>query len=186
VRDCASDSLDLRNHAERALRAFGERGRRCERGPEPSRPPEELERLVHGVRRLRFDTDAGQLWIDLDASVAPVAVTRMVELAASGFFDGMAVHRVVPGFVVQFGDPTGDGYGGVPRRALRSELGPDAFEPGSVGVALSGPDTGSSQLFVTLGSYPHLDGEYSRIGYAGPGWERLLQGDLLHRVRPLP
>jgi cyclophilin family peptidyl-prolyl cis-trans isomerase len=186
ARDCSSDSPELRNHAERALRAFGERGRRCQRAPEPSRAPEELERLVRGTKRLKFDTDAGELWLDLDAGAAPVAVTRMVELAASGFFDGMAVHRVVSGFVVQFGDPGEDGYGGVERRALRSELSPDPFEPGSVGVALSGPDTGSSQLFVTLGTYPHLDGEYSRIGSAGPGWERLIQGDRLRRVRPVP
>jgi cyclophilin family peptidyl-prolyl cis-trans isomerase len=107
----------------------------------------------------------------------------MLELAAAGFFDGMSVHRVVPGFVVQFGDPGGDGYGGVERRALRSELGPGAFEKGSAGIALSGPDTGSSQLFITLGSYPHLDGEYTRIGSAGPGFEQVVLGDRIRRAR---
>jgi cyclophilin family peptidyl-prolyl cis-trans isomerase len=177
----------LRSHAERALRAFGEQGRRCERKAGPALPPEELEKLAGpNPVRLKFESDAGELSIDLDPALAPVAVTRMVELAQAGFFDGMSVHRVVPGFVVQFGDPGGDGYGGVERRALRSELGPGSFEPGSVGVALSGPDTGSSQIFVTLGSYPHLDGEYTRIGSAGPGWERVVQGDRLKRVRRVP
>ena len=185
-RDCTSDDLDLRNHAERALRALGERGRRCERGTNSALPPEELERAVLGRQRIEFETEVGNLWMELDATAAPVAVTRIVELANKGFFDGMPVHRVVPGFVVQFGDPSGDGYGGVERRPLRSELGPEPFEAGAVGVALSGPDTGSSQIFVTLGSYPHLDGEYSRIGRAGPGWERVLEGDRLLRARLRP
>jgi cyclophilin family peptidyl-prolyl cis-trans isomerase/HEAT repeat protein len=186
ARDCKSENPTLRNHAEKALRAFGEHGLRCARAAEPGRPPEELERLRHGTQRLVFETDAGALELELDADAAPVSVTRMVELAQSGFFDGVAVHRVVPGFVVQFGDPGGDGYGGAERRALRDELGPEPFEPGSVGIALAGRDTGSSQLFVTLGSYPHLDGEYARIGRAGPGWARLVRGDVLRRVRPAP
>lgn len=186
ARDCVSDAPELRRRAERALQTFGERGRRCERAPGAAPPPEELARLARRRTRLRFETDAGELFIELEPELAPVAVTRVVELAASGFFDGMSVHRVVPGFVVQFGDPGGDGYGGVERRALRSELGPEEFEPGAVGLALSGPDTASSQLFVTLGRYPHLDGEYTKLGRAGPGWERLVFGDRLRRVRPVP
>ncbi len=186
ARDCKSENPTLRAHAEKALRAFGEHGLRCARAAEPGRPPEELERLLHGKRRLLFDTDAGPLELELDADAAPVSVTRVVELAQSGFFDGMAVHRVVPGFVVQFGDRGGDGYGGAERRPLRDELGPEPFEPGAVGIALAGRDTGSSQLFVTLGSYPHLDGEYTRIGRAGPGFSRLLRGDVIRRVRPAP
>jgi cyclophilin family peptidyl-prolyl cis-trans isomerase len=92
------------------------------------------------------------------------------------------VHRVVPGFVAQFGDPSGDGYGGDDRPPLRCETSPVAFGVGSVGVALAGRDTGTSQLFVTLGRYPHLDGDYAWLGEAGPGWDRIAAGDRIVHV----
>ena len=92
------------------------------------------------------------------------------------------MHRVVPGFVVQLGDPDGDGYGGAPRPPLRCETSPASFEAGAVGIALSGRDTGSSQFFVTLGREPHLDGEYALVGHAGPGWDRLVEGDVVKTV----
>jgi cyclophilin family peptidyl-prolyl cis-trans isomerase len=68
------------------------------------------------------------------------------------------------------------------RPPLRDEISPVAFEAYSVGLALSGPDTGSSQLFVTLGTFPHLDGEFPMLGRAELGWERLAEGDVIHRV----
>jgi cyclophilin family peptidyl-prolyl cis-trans isomerase len=109
-------------------------------------------------------------------------VARILGLARSGFYDGIAVHRVVPGFVAQFGDKGGDGYGGDEQPPLRCETSPMPFLSGSVGVALSGRDTGSSQLFVTLGRYPHLDGQYAWLGVAGPGWDRVAAGDRILRV----
>jgi cyclophilin family peptidyl-prolyl cis-trans isomerase len=96
------------------------------------------------------------------------------------------VHRVVPGFVAQFGDPGGDGYGGADRPLLRCETAPAPFEAGAVGVALGGRDTGSSQLFVTLGRHPHLDGNYALLGRAGPGWDRVVEGDRIIKVRVGP
>ncbi len=65
---------------------------------------------------------------------------------------------------------------------LRCETSPAALENGSVGIALSGRDTGSSQFFVTLAREPHLDGDYALIGHAGPGWERLDEGDIVRKV----
>jgi peptidyl-prolyl cis-trans isomerase B (cyclophilin B) len=124
----------------------------------------------------------GRLSIDIDPTLAPVAATRVVDLARTAFYNLVLVHRVVPGFVVQLGDRGGDGYGGAPRPALRSELSPAEFEPGSVGIALGGKDSGSSQFFVTLGRHPHLDGEYALIGKAGPGWERLTEWDMIRKV----
>jgi cyclophilin family peptidyl-prolyl cis-trans isomerase len=112
-----------------------------------------------------------------------VTVERVTDLVESGFYDGIVFHRVVPGFVVQFGDPGGDGYGGAGREPLRCETSPASFDARSVGVALAGRDTGSSQLFVTLAAYPHLDGDYPLIGRAGPGWERIAQGDIIHKAR---
>jgi cyclophilin family peptidyl-prolyl cis-trans isomerase len=183
---CSSDNPTLREHAEKSLRLLGEESRQCDKF-EPSKdasvadPPWPRSLLT-------LETDAGNLTLELDASFAPSAVARIVALAQAGFYDGIVVHRVVPGFVVQFGDPTGDGYGGDAEPPLRCETSPIAFGLGSVGVALAGRDTGSSQLFVTLGRYPHLDGEYAFIGRAGPGWDQVAAGDrILHaRVSAAP
>ena len=76
---------------------------------------------------------------------------------------GSTWHRVVPNFVVQDGDPRGDGWGG-PGFALRDEVNPARYETGTVGMALSGPDTGGSQFFITHSPQPHLDGTYTVFG----------------------
>jgi cyclophilin family peptidyl-prolyl cis-trans isomerase len=180
---CKNANPTLRARAETSLRALGERDRSCREFTPESALPAELPKLVHGKQRLTFETDVGSLFLDLDPALAPVAVTRAVELAKQGFYDGHAVHRVVPGFVVQFGDRGGDGYGGADLPLLRCETAPAPFETGAVGVALGGRDTGSSQLFVTLGRHPHLDGNYALIGRASPGWDRLAEGDRILKVR---
>jgi cyclophilin family peptidyl-prolyl cis-trans isomerase len=180
-RACKSDNPTLREHAERAL-AAASGDPRCV----PDQPRATPAAPALRPTKLVFETDAGAFWIALDPELAPLASARLAELAKSGFFAGIRVHRSVPGFVVQLGDPGGDGYGGAPLPPLRCELAPaplSPFEPGAVGIALSGRDTGNSQFFVTFGRFPHLDGEYTRVGRAGPGWERLRSGDRVHRVR---
>ncbi len=183
---CKSDNPTLREHAEKALHLLGERTRLCD----ASRPGDDRDSASGSVEKtaLSFETEVGTLSLTLDPTFAPSAVGRVIHLAQTGFYDGMAVHRVVPGFVVQFGDPEGDGYGGDGQPPLRCETSPVPFLTGDVGVALSGRDTGSSQLFVTLGRYPHLDGQYAWIGRAGPGWDRVTVGDrILHvLVRSVP
>ncbi|MEO8904642.1 MAG: peptidylprolyl isomerase [Polyangiaceae bacterium] len=183
---CTSDNPTLREHAEKALRLLGEQNRRCDQfvpGKDSNTGSGALQKET-----LTLDTEAGNLTITLDPVFAPTAVARISALAKSGFYDGISVHRVVPGFVAQFGDPSGDGYGGDDQPPLRCETSPLPFQTGSVGVALSGRDTGSSQLFVTLGRYPHLDGQYAWVGQAGPGWDRVAAGDrILHaRVSAVP
>lgn len=179
--ECASDNPTLREAAEKSLRLLGDAGRRCD-PPPPGPAPDELADLVTGPLRLTFETDVGPLYLDLDPSLAPVAATRIADLARKAFYNLVLVHRVVPGFVVQLGDRGGDGYGGAPRPPLRSELAPAELEPGSVGIALGGKDSGSSQFFVTLGRHPHLDGHYAIVGKAGPGWERLTEWDMVKKV----
>lgn len=179
--ECTSDNPTLRETAEKALRLLGDASRRCDQ-PAPSAAPEELTHLLPGPLRVTFETDVGALFLDLDPSLSPVAATRIADLARTAFYHRVLVHRVVPGFVVQLGDRGGDGYGGSPRPALRSELSPAEFEPGSVGIALGGKDSGSSQFFVTLGRHPHLDGQYALVGKAGPGWERLTEWDMIKKV----
>jgi cyclophilin family peptidyl-prolyl cis-trans isomerase len=179
-RACSSSNPTLRQHAERGFAALRERDHRCPNvatnDEQPALPTTDL--------KLDFDTDVGPLELTLAGSQSPFAVARFVELARGGFYDGMLVHRVVPGFVVQLGDPDGDGFGAPPDLPpLRCQLGFDRFETGAVGVALAGRDTGSSQFFVTLRPTPHLAGEYSRAGHAGPGWEKLAVGDRILKVR---
>ncbi|MBN1609580.1 MAG: peptidylprolyl isomerase [Polyangiaceae bacterium] len=181
-RECVGTSPMLRDHAARALKTLGQRDVSCLPATSTPADPTELARLVTRPVTLRFDTELGELRLSLDPTLAPVSTTRIVELAESGFYDALTIHRVVPGFIVQFGDRDGDGYGSAGRPALRDEISPRSFEPSSVGLALSGPDTGSSQLFVTLGPYPHLDGEYPLLGKAGPGWDRLSEGDVIRKV----
>jgi cyclophilin family peptidyl-prolyl cis-trans isomerase len=181
--ECRSDNPTLRKHAEQALHLFGDRERRCMTFDAPKTPPDELARALTAPVHVELETDAATVALDLDPKLAPTAVTRLVELAKAGFYDGVIVHRVVPGFVVQLGDPEGDGYGGATRPPLRCETSPAPFEAGSVGIALSGRDTGSSQFFVTLAREPHLDGNYALVGHAGPGWEGLAEGDSVKAVR---
>jgi cyclophilin family peptidyl-prolyl cis-trans isomerase len=177
---CGSDNPTLREHAEKSLHLLGEETRHCDKFSAGS--DTDSDALSAQSALLTLDTDAGSLTLKLDATFAPNAVARIVTLAQAGFYEGVLVHRVVPGFVAQFGDPSGDGYGGDDKPPLRCETSPIPFAAGSVGVALAGRDTGSSQLFVTLGRYPHLDGEYAWLGQAGPGWERLAAGDRIRHV----
>jgi cyclophilin family peptidyl-prolyl cis-trans isomerase len=181
--ECRSPWPALRQHAENGLKVLGERERTCDDFVPPAAPPAELAHLIEGRVTLDLETDLGLLKLTLDPRFAPVAVTRFVELARQGFYDGTAFHRVVPGFVVQFGDPTGTGYGGSPRPPLRCETSPQPFQKLSVGVALAGRDTGNSQLFVTLGRFPHLDGEYTLVGEAEGPWESATEGDVIRKVR---
>jgi cyclophilin family peptidyl-prolyl cis-trans isomerase len=96
----------------------------------------------------------------------------------------MVVHRVVMGFVSQFGSPTSDGYGGAPGALpMPCETSPLHFGAWRVGVALAGRDTGTSQLFVTHASYPHLDGRYAQIGTATGPWDALVDGDRIVRAK---
>ena len=146
--------------------------------------PAELGALQRSPVTLTFDTDAGMLSMTLDPALAPVAVTRFVELARSGYYDGKIIHRVVPGFVTQLGSPTGDNSGGPKGKpALRCETSPLPFEPLRVGVALAGRDTGSSQLFVVHARTPHLDGLYAIVGTAAGAWAAAVDGDLIRTVK---
>jgi len=179
-RACASTNPTLREHAARGFAGLGEPQQRC-----PSVAGSASFAGTLADYRVDFDTDVGPLSLSLSGGGSPFATSRFVELARSGFFDGMLVHRVVPGFVVQFGDPDGDGFGGPDLPPLRCQLTDDDFAPNSVGVALAGRDTGLSQFFVTLRRAPQLDGEYSLIGNAEPGWDKLVAGDRILKVSVL-
>lgn len=145
-----------------------------------------LARLAEAGRLLAsVETTRGAFEIELLSEDAPLTVDSFAALARTGFFDGTTIHRVVPDFVVQAGDPRGDGTGG-PGYALRDELNPLPYVRGRVGMALSGPDTGGSQWFVTLSSQPHLDGAYTVFGEVTAGMavvEAIEQNDRILTVR---
>jgi cyclophilin family peptidyl-prolyl cis-trans isomerase/HEAT repeat protein len=134
---------------------------------------------------LVMDTDRGRIVIDLFPRDAPITVNAFLQLVDRRLFDGETFHRVVPNFVVQSGDPRGDGWGG-PGYALRDEINLHHYERGTVGMALSGPDTGGSQFFITLSPQPHLDGTYTVIGRVIDGMDivdLITQGDRIQTVR---
>ena len=125
-----------------------------------------------------IDTDRGVIQIELAVLDAPLAVDAFVERARQGFYDGLVFHRVVSDFVIQGGDPRGDGEGG-PGYTLRDEVSQRPFMRGTVGIALDWADTGGSQFFITHAPQPHLDGRYPVIG-------RVLAGmDVVDRIEPL-
>ena len=102
---------------------------------------------------------------------------QFARLARSGYFNGLAFHRVVPNFVIQDGDPRGDGWGG-PGYAIPCEYNEQPYKTGTVGMALSGKDTGGSQWFVTLAPQPRLEGRYTVFGDVVSGM------DLVERIMP--
>lgn len=128
----------------------------------------------------------GVLEVELFGPEAPLTVANFLRLVDRRFFDGNRWHRVVPNFVVQDGDPRGDGFGG-PGGAIRDEI--NRMRYGTkpmLGMALSGPDTGSSQWFITLSPQPHLDGTYTVFGRAVgnvAALTRITQGDVIRTVR---
>ena len=114
--------------------------------------------------RLRITFSGGRgVTLRLDPRVAPLNVANLVLLARKGFFDGRRVPRVVPDFVVQLGSPV-DTMDGGPGYTVRCEDSLTWYGPGSVGMALSGKDTGGSQFFITTNATPHLTGKYTRVG----------------------
>jgi cyclophilin family peptidyl-prolyl cis-trans isomerase len=182
---CRDANPTLREHAARGLSLIRSAKTTCDPAL-PAEAAKELGHLATAPIKLELDTDAGTLGLTLDPASAPVAVTRFADLAREGFYNGVVVHRVVPGFVVQFGDTGGDGFGGLGRAPLRCETTPAPFEPLDVGVALAGRDTGSSQMFVTLARYPHLDQEYALVGKATGDWAALAEGDVVRSVKVMP
>jgi cyclophilin family peptidyl-prolyl cis-trans isomerase len=133
---------------------------------------------------LTVETARGAFTLRLDGRTAPLTVANILALSGKGYFDAAPIHRIVPNFVVQDGDPTGTGNGG-PGYEIRDELSSRPYVAGTLGMALAGPDTGGSQWFVTQAPEPHLDGGYTVFGSVATGMDvvlRLEQGDRIVRV----
>jgi peptidyl-prolyl cis-trans isomerase B (cyclophilin B) len=108
----------------------------------------------------------------VDPKVAPQTVNNFVAIAREGYYNGLTFHRVVPGFVVQGGDPLGNGTGG-PRYKLPDESNPSKWPRGTLGMASSAAGVSGSQFFITLGDAPFLasNGVYNHFGEVTSGME---------------
>jgi peptidyl-prolyl cis-trans isomerase B (cyclophilin B) len=128
-------------------------------------------------------TDHGDVVIELAAKDAPETVNNFVYLSCVGFYDGLNFHRVItnPPFMIQGGDPRGDGTGG-PGYRFKDEFTPRQRHdgPGVLSMANAGPGTNGSQFFITLAAQPHLDGRHTVFGHVTSGMEAVRavrQGD---------
>ena len=160
----------------------------------PARTMQDYRELVRrfvvapdSVRRphVVLELERGSVEIELLGPEAPMTVANFLSLLDRGVLNGSRWHRVVPDFVVQTGDPRGDGWGaaGPP---IRDEINRERYVLGTVGMALSGPDTGTSQWFITLGPQPHLDGTYTVFGRVVGSYAsltRITQGDVIRSSR---
>jgi len=142
-----------------------------------------LARIGKSTRAV-VTTSKGSFTIDLLPDAAPLTVDNFVQLAQRDYFRNITIHRVVPNFVIQDGDPRGDGNGG-PGYQIRCEINQAPYDRAAVGMALSGKDTGGSQWFVTHSPQPHLDGGYTVFGRVVTGMDvvdRIVRGDVIQSV----
>lgn len=116
-------------------------------------------------RTATFDTSAGSFKVELFEDKAPVTTKNFVDLAEKGFYNGTIFHRVIAGFMIQGGDPTGTGRGG-PGYTIKDEFHQDLKHttPGLLSMANAGPNTGGSQFFITLAATPWLDNKHAIFG----------------------
>jgi cyclophilin family peptidyl-prolyl cis-trans isomerase len=134
-------------------------------------------------------TDKGVIKVELFADKAPLGVTNFIQLAKGGFYDGLTFHRVVPNFVIQGGDPAGNGTGG-PGYTVPAEIGPE-HKKGALAWARTGDEvnperrSSGSQFYITLEATPFLDGGYSVFGQTVDGMdvvEKIAVGDKIQGI----
>ncbi|HVA34287.1 MAG TPA: peptidylprolyl isomerase [Candidatus Baltobacteraceae bacterium] len=156
-------------------------------------PPQadELPAFTEEARasRVRINTDKGDIVVELFPDDAPMHSAAFLKLVKKGFYDGLTFHRVEPGFVVQGGDPDGDGTGG-PGYRLKAEFNPRPHVRGTLAMARSSnPDSAGSQFYICLGEARFLDGQYTVFGEMTDGFETLdaiRRGDVMRKLTVEP
>ncbi|MCM2324169.1 MAG: peptidylprolyl isomerase [Oligoflexia bacterium] len=133
-----------------------------------------------------LETSKGIIRFKFYPQDAPNTVNRIIELVQQGFYNGLTFHRVVPGFVVQGGDPVGNGTGGSGQK-LKAEFNNRRHVEGAVAMARAmDPDSADSQFYISLGTHPHLDRSYTVFGQVIEGMDvarKLEKGDKMISVR---
>jgi len=137
-------------------------------------------------RHVIIETAKGTIELELFEQRVPLTTTNFIDLAEGGFYDGLSFHRVIRGFMIQGGDPSGTGTGG-PGYTIPDEIHPDLrHESGTLSMAKTlEPNSGGSQFFITEVATPHLDGVHSVFGRVTSGMDVVLQiqqGDVMDRV----
>ncbi len=154
-------------------------GESAEGQQESSQPAEqEQEELLSGKHHIKIHMkDYGTIEVELDADQAPITVTNFVNLAKDGFYDGLTFHRIIEGFMMQGGDPRGNGTGGS-GQDIKGEFSDNGVENtlshtrGAISMARSTlPDSASSQFFIMHQDGTALDGQYACFGYVTSGME---------------
>ncbi|MBV6445145.1 MAG: peptidylprolyl isomerase [Ignavibacteriales bacterium] len=146
-----------------------------------------FEEIWYNAFRYQFaeiQTEFGTIRLELLPQYAPVSVGNFITLVQTSFYRNILFHRVVPGFVIQAGDPSGTGWGG-PGYDIISELSPLDFHTGAFGMASAGKDTEGSQFFIMTGSYPHLNSRYTLFGYVTSGIDsavKVTQGSKIIKI----
>lgn len=137
------------------------------------------DKELPGAKRVRFDTSLGTIVIELFPDM-PVTADNFEKLVRKGFYNGVIFHRVIPGFMIQGGDPTGTGRGG-PGYMIPDEFsGKNHNARGTIAMANAGPNTGGSQFFINLVNNSHLDRMHPVFGKVVEGMENV---DLIAKIR---
>lgn len=139
---------------------------------------EASEELLSGTHHAEIQVkDYGTITVELDADTAPITVTNFVNLAKDGFYDNLTFHRIMDGFVIQGGDPNGDGTGGADQ-TIKGEFSGNGVENeishtrGTISMARAqDPDSASSQFFIVQEDSDYLDGNYAAFGHVTSGME---------------
>jgi len=155
----------------------------------PPIPRVDIQKLLTTTKNpvVEIETEKGNIYIELFPLEAPLTVKHFLKLIKEGFYDGICWHRVIPGFVIQGGDPTGTGSGnsGEP---IRCEINTIKHSRGVLSMAHAGRDTGDSQFFITHFPQPHLDGLHTVFGRVIAGMEvvdQIKAGDLIKKIKIL-
>lgn len=155
----------------------------------PGKAPRAGDPGIPEGNHVRIETDNGTFLIELFQDEAPNTVANFKALAASGFYNALTFHRVVPGFMAQGGDPKGNGTGG-PGYHIKAEFNDHRHITGAVGMMHSrDPDSAGSQFYICYGDHPNLDGKYTVFGQVIEGQEtvnRIRKGTVMNKVTVLP
>lgn len=127
-----------------------------------------------GMTQVKLETSKGDMVLQLYEEKAPITTENFKKLVQQGYYDGTVFHRVIEGFMIQGGDPTGTGMGG-PGYQIEDEFHPELKhdKKGILSMANSGPNTGGSQFFITLAPTPWLDNRHSVFGELTQGMDVL-------------
>lgn len=131
--------------------------------------------------QVEMKLEKGSVMIRLLGSQAPIHVENFKKLTEKGFYNGLRIHRVVPNFVIQGGDPRGDGWGSA-GEVVHDQMNLLTYKRGMVGMPIAGKDTGGSQFFITMSRQPHLDGNYTIFGEVVSGMDVVDQTEIGDKI----